>query len=166
MLWRYIEIKVRRIIYPNLFFFEEDIAPAFKRSIYKKYGFNIRFDTIPENYPDMLYLFFFGIEKGLFYPTDDNIKFFYFTRFKKNGFLFIIFCIILYRNCFFEFVLLLTKGFIGFYIIVDLIYIIFFIRKWVKIIIRSPGTIALTVFLTYINLYLNKLFKSNEKWYF
>jgi len=166
MFWRYIDIKVRRMFYPNLYFFEEDIDSAFKRSIYKKYGFNIRFDTIPENYPEMLYFAFFGIKKGWFVPTDENIKFFYFTRFKKNGFLFIIFCIILYRNCFFEFLFLLIKGFIAFYIIVDLIYIIFFIRKYVKITLNLPGTLALTILYIYINVYLNKLFKSNKKWYF
>ena len=167
MLWGYINVKVRRMFYPKLYFFEEDyMIPAVRRSIYKKYGLNVRFDTIPEHYPEYMYWCFFGIKKGWFVPTDDNIKFFYFTRFKKNGFLFIIFCIILYRNCFFEFLFLLIKGFIAFYIIVDLIYIILFIRKYIKITLKLPGTLALTILYIYINIYLNNLFKSNKKWYF
>jgi len=171
MLWRYIEIKVKRMFYPNIYFFsEEEVVSAFKRSIYKKYDLNIRFDTIPEYYCDMYYFAFFGLQKGLFVPTDDNIKFFYFTRFKKNGFLFILLSIVLYRNCFFEFVFLVIKGFIAFYLIVDLIYIIFFIRKYIKIILKLPHNFIFTIFLIYINKFLNKLsnklFKSNEKWYF
>merc|ERR1712151_433316 len=91
-----------------------------------------------------------------FVPTDDNIKFFYFTRFKKNGFLFIIFCSILYRNCFFEFLFLLIKGFIAFYMIIDLIYIIFFIRKYIKISLKLPHNLIFTIILIYLNIILNK----------
>jgi len=170
MVWRYIEVKVKRMFYPNIYMFPEEVAPAFKRSIYKRYKLCVRFDTIPEYYCEMFYFAFFGIKKGWFVPTDDNIKFFYFTRFKKNGFLFIIFCSILYRNCFFEFLFLLIKGFIAFYIIVDLIYIILFIRKYIKISLKLPCNLVLTIFLIYFNMALNKLsdilFKSKEKWHF
>jgi len=170
MLWRYIEIKVKRIFYPNIHFFPEEVDSAFKRSIYKQYNLNIRFDTIPEYYCELYYVTFFGIQKGWFIPTDDNIKFFYFTRFKKNGFLFLIFCFIIYGNCFFEFFFLVIKGFIAFYIIVDLIYIIFFIRKYIKISLKLPRNLVFTIFLIYINIFLNKLgnklFKFDKKWYF
>merc|ERR1712157_522182 len=81
-----------------------------------KHGLNIRFEVIPENWPPMLYYWYFGKRKGYHYPTDNDIKFFYFTLFKKNGFIFLIFCYIVYRNCF-----------------LDFIFIVFFIKKNIRI---------------------------------
>merc|ERR1711959_662047 len=66
---------------------------------------------------------------GYHYPTDDDIQFFYFTLFKKNGFIFLIFCYIIYRNCFLEFLLLFIKSGISFYLIIYFIYIVVFIKK-------------------------------------
>merc|ERR1712100_852496 len=89
-----------------------------------------------QNIPSILYYWYFNKRKGYYYPTDDDIKFFYFTSFKKNGFLFLIFCCIVYRNCFSEFLILVIKSGITFYLIIYSIYILLFLRKQTRIIIK------------------------------
>ena len=91
MLWRYVEKKVKNNFYPDLYYWSQNLPRTLRRSVYKKHGLNIRFEVIPENFPPMLYYWHFNKLKGYHYPTDDDIKFFYFTLFKKNGFIFLIF---------------------------------------------------------------------------
>jgi len=93
MFWRYIEKKVKKSLYPDLYYWSFILPYEVKLVIYKKYGLNIKFECIPERWPDMYYYWFFGKRKNYHYPTDDDIKFFYFTLFKKNGFLFLIFVV-------------------------------------------------------------------------
>merc|ERR1712139_525758 len=100
---------------------------------------------------------YFGKYKGYHYPTWGDIKFFYFTLFKKNGFIFLIFCYIVYRNCFSEFILLCIKSGISFYLIIYFIYMVFFIKKNIRITSR---------FIFKINQFLNIIFNSKKKWYF
>jgi len=172
MLWRYIEKKVQKSFYPDLFFWSQNLPRTLRRSVYKKHGLNIRFEVIPENWPPMLYYWHFGKKKGYYYPTDDDIKFFYFTLFKKNGFIFLIFCCIVYRNCFLEFLILVIKSGIAFYLIVYFIYMVLFIRKHirmtVRLIYRTPSKLRPLLFIIGINQFLNIIFNFNskKKWYF
>merc|ERR1712124_194528 len=90
------------------------------------------------------------------------IKFFYFTLFKKNGFLFMIVCCILFKDCFAEFILFLFKSAITFYLILCLIYTIFYVRKHirigVRILYRTPTKLYPILFilvLIYLNILLN-----------
>merc|ERR1711939_342064 len=134
----------------------QNLPRTLRRSIYKKHGLNIRFEVIPENWPPMLYYWYFGKRKGYHYPTDNDIKFFYFTLFKKNGFIFLIFCYIVYRNYF--------------YLIIYLIYIVFFIKKNIRITIRFilniPKNLIPILLIININQFLNIIFNSKKKWYF
>jgi len=170
MLWRYVEKKVKNSFYPDLFFWSQNLPRIFRKSVYKKHGLNIRFEIIPENWPSMLYYWHFGRRKGYHYPTDSDVKFFYFTLFKKNGFLFLIFCCIIYRNCFLEFLILLIKSGIVFYLLIYFIYIILFIRKQVRILItgiyKTPKNLFPILVIIGINQLLNHLFNSKKKWYF
>ena len=170
MLWRYVEKKVKNSFYPDLYYWSPILPRAVRRSIYKKYGLNIRFEVIPEWWPPYEYYCYFGKKKGYHYPTDDDIKFFYFTLFKKNGFLFILLVSIIYRNCFLELLWLLIKSGIAFYLIVSLIYLILFIRKYVRIsfkfLYRVPIKYYPTLIIIIINFFFNIIFKSKKKWYF
>jgi len=118
----------------------------------------------------MLYYWYFGKCKGYYYPTDDNIKFFYFTLFKKNGFIFLILCYLFYRNCFLEFLILVTKSVIAFYLIIYFIYILLFMRKIIrvsfKIIRRTPIKYLPTLLLIFINQLINISYCTKKKWYF
>merc|ERR1711933_148443 len=140
---------VKNSFYPDLYFWSHNLPRTIRTSIYKKYGLNIRFEIIPEKWPPMLYFWYFGKYKDYHYPTDDDIKFFYFTLFKKNGFLFIIF----------------------FYLIVYFIYLILFLRKILRLSIKmlylTPVNCIPTLFLIFINCILN-IFnsKKKKKWYF
>merc|ERR1712032_1344654 len=115
----------------------------------------------------MGYYWYFNKRKGYYYPTDDDIKFFYFTSFKKNGFLFLIFCCIVYRNCFFEFLILVIKSGITFYLIIYFIYMVLFIRKHirmtVRLIYRTPSKLRPLLFIIGINQFLNIIFNFNSK---
>jgi len=170
MLWRYVEKKVKNSLYPDLYYWPQYVPRFTRRSIYSKYGLNIRFEVIPEFWCPLKYKLYFGLEKGYYYPTDDDIKFFYFTLFKKNGFLFILFCCIIYRNCFLEFIELVIKSGIAFYLIVSLIYLILFIRKHlidsIRFLKKAPINSYPTVFIMVINFYLNIIFNTKKKWYF
>jgi len=171
MVWRYVEKKVKSSLYPDLYFWSHNLPRTIRTSIYKKYGLNIRFEIIPEKWPPMLYYWYFDKYKGYHYPTDDDIKFFYFTLFKKNGFLFGILCYILYIDCFFELLVLLIKSSITFYLIVYFIYLILFLRKIlllsIKMLYRTPINCIPTLFLIFINSIFN-IFnsKKKKKWYF
>jgi hypothetical protein len=98
MLWRYVERKVKNSLYPDLHYWSPILPHAIRKSIYKKHGLNIKFEFIPEWWSPYDYFLFFGKIKGYHYPTDDDIKFFYFTLFKKNGFLFILLVLIVYKT--------------------------------------------------------------------
>jgi len=166
MVWRYVEKKVKNSFYPDLYFWSHNLPRTIRTSIYKKYGLNIRFEIIPEKWPPMLYFWYFGKYKDYHYPTDDDIKFFYFTLFKKNGFLFIILCYILYIDCFSEFLVLIIKSGIIFYLIVYFIYLILFLRKILRLSIKmlylTPVNCIPTLFLIFINCILN-IFNSKKK---
>jgi hypothetical protein len=170
MLWRYVEKKVKNSFYPDLLFWSQNLPRTFRRSVYKRHGLNIRFEIIPENWPPMLYYWYFGKRKGYHYPTDDDIKFFYFTLFKKNGFIFLLLCCVIYRNCFLEVLILVIKSAIAFYLIVYFIYMVLFIRKLLRISIRfvykNSLSFILILFIVYINQFLNILFNSKKEWYF
>merc|ERR1711904_38117 len=94
-------------------------------------------------------------------------KFFYFTLFKKNGFLFLLACCVIYRNHFLEFIILVTKSLIAFYLIVYFIYMLLFIRKLLRItkrlLYRNSLSFILILFVIFINQFLNKLFNSKKK---
>jgi len=170
MLWRYVEKKVKNNFYPDLFFWSQNLPRTLRRSIYKKHGLAIRFEVIPENLPPMLYYWYFGKSKGYHYPTDNDIKFFYFTLFKKNGFIFLIFCYIVYRSCFSEFLVLFIKSGITFYLIIYFIYIIFFIKKNIRLVscflFNIPKNLIPILLIININQFLNIIFNSKKKWYF
>jgi len=173
MLWRYIEKKVKNSLYPDLYYWSPRLPRAIQKSIYKQYGLNIKFEFIPEHLSPFYYFLYFGKKKGYHYPTDDDIKFFYFTLFKKNGFIFLIFCCIVYRNCFLEFLTLVIKSGIAFYLIVYFIYMVLFIRKHirmtVRLIYRTPSKLRPLLFVIGINQFLNIIFNFNskkKKWYF
>jgi len=136
MFWRYIEKKVKNNFYPDLLLLSQNIPRCVRTSVYRKYGLNVRFEIVPEFFSPMLYYWYFYKYKGYYYPTDDDIKWFYFTLFKKNGFFFILISCIFYRNCFIEFLILLVKSGIIFYLIVYFIYIVFFLRKYIRIFIK------------------------------
>merc|ERR1712025_1102268 len=98
--------------------------------------------------------------------TDDDIKFFYFTLFKKNGFIFILICCIIHKNCFLEVLFLLIKSSIAFYLIISLIYLVLYIRKHIiirKFIYRVQIKHYPTLLLILINYFLNILFNSKKK---
>jgi len=166
MIWRYVEKKVKNNFYPDLFFWSQNLPRSLRRSIYKQHGLNIRFEVIPENWPPMLYYWYFGKYKGYHYPTDSDIKFFYFTLFKKNGFIFLIFCYIVYRNCFLDFILLCIKSGIYFYLIIYFIYIVFFIKKNIRItsrfIFNIPKNLIPILLIININRFLNIIFNSKK----
>jgi len=171
MLWRFIEKKVKKNFYPDLYFGSYNVPRCVRTSVYKKYGLNIRFEILPERWSPMLYYWYFGKHKGYHYPTDDDIQFFYWTLFKKNGFLFSLLCCIVYKDCFPDLIILLLKSGITFYLIVYFIYIILFIRKIIKIIIKIlrviPFNCIPTSILVLFNELLNILKKKKErKWYF
>ena len=170
MIWRYVEKKVKKSFYPDLYYWSQNLPRSIRTSIYCKYNLNIRFEFIPENFRPMLYYWYFGKCKGYYYPTDDNIKFFYFTLFKKNGFIFLILCYLFYRNCFLEFLILVIKSGIAFYLIIYFIYILLFMRKIVrvcfKIIKRTPVRCLPTLLLIVINQLINILYSTKKKWYF
>merc|ERR1711934_1284403 len=109
--------KVKKSFYPELKYWSFTLPYEVKLSIYKQYGLNIKFEFIPERWPDIYYYWFFGKRKNYHYPTDDDIKFFYFTLFKKNGFL--------------ELIILLIKSGIAFYLIIYFIYLILLTRKYI-----------------------------------
>merc|ERR1712187_251848 len=95
------------------------------------------------------------------------LNFFTLLYLKKNGFLFMILCYILYIGCFLEFLLLIIKSGITFY----LIYLILFLRKILRLSIKmlylTPVNCIPTLFLICINCILN-IFnsKKKKKWYF
>jgi len=173
MIWKEIEIRVRRGIYSHSLYWNVYLFPyEFKKSIYKKYSDDsyIRFEHIPENWLGLDYLFFFDKFKDLYYITDDDIKMFNFNLFKKNGFLFLLFCGLLFQNCFIEFIYLVLKSLFAFYVIVDLIYVILLIRKniyfYIKFSHYFSANLAFIFFLNNINDNLNLYLKSKNKWYF
>jgi hypothetical protein len=159
-------------MYPDLYYWTTAIPDCVRISIYRKYGRNIKFEFIPEYTPPDLYFILFGKFKGYHYPTDDDIKFFYFTLFKKNGFLFLIVCCIIYRNCLLEIIILVIQSGIAFYIILDLIYLILLLRKNIKLffILNRRGVSKPTLIIFIFNHFLNFLFNYNYKikiiWYF
>ena len=139
---------------------------------YKKYYFDpyVKFERIPENWLSVSYYLFFDKLKGYYYPTSDDIKFFNFNLFKKNGFLFLLFCGLLFKNCFIEFLFLLGKSLFAFYTIADLIYVILLIRKHCYFFIRLcyylSFNLAVLFMLIKFNNTLNFYLKSKDKWYF
>merc|ERR1712222_2854 len=149
MIWRYVEKKVKNNFYPDLFFWSQNLPRSLRRRIYKQHGLNIRFEVIPENWPPMLYYWDFG---------------------KYNGFIFLIFCYIVYRNCFLDFILLCIKSGISFYLITYSIYIVFFIKKYIRIasrfILNIPKNLIPILLIININQFLNIIFNSKKKWYF
>jgi hypothetical protein len=170
MLWRYVERKVKNSLYPDLHYWSPILPHAIRKSIYKKHGLNIKFEFIPEWWSPYEYFLFFGKIKGYHYPTDDDIKFFYFTLFKKNGFLFILLVLIVYRTYFLELLCLVVKSGITFYLIISLIYLILFIRKHARInlkfLIRVPIKYYPILIIIIINFFFNIIFSSKNKWYF
>merc|ERR1712046_127679 len=98
---------------------------------------------------------------------DDDIKFFYFTLFKKNGFIFILLCCLIYKDCFLEVLFLLIKSAIAFYLIISLLL---YIRKHIlitkTILYKLQVKYYPTLLLILINYFLNILFNSKKKWYF
>lgn len=173
MFWRYVEKKVKNNFYPDLLLLSQNIPRCVRASVYKKYGLNVRFEIVPEFFSSMLYYWHFFKYKDYHYPTDDDIKWFYFSLFKKNGFLFILFCCIVYRNCFIDFISLLIKSGTIFYLLIYFIYILFFLRKYiyiyVKMIKQNPLRFSLILIIIFINKILNKIFNFNikkTKWYF
>jgi hypothetical protein len=171
MIWRYVEKKVKNNFYPGLYYWHHNIPRQLRTSVYKKHGLNVRFEFIPELWSPMLYYWYFGKYKGYHYPTGDDIQFFYFTLFKKNGFIFILTCCIIYRNCFLDLLILLFKSGIAFYLIVHLIYITLYARKLIRIclkrVYRTPSNCILTLIIITLN-YLLNIFnpKKKNKWYF
>jgi len=171
MLWRFIEKKVKNNLYPNLYFGSHNVPRCVRTSVYKKYGLNIRFEILPEKWSPLLYYWYFGKRKGYHYPTDDDIQFFYWTLFKKNGFLFGLLCCIIYKDCFFDLMVLIIKSSITFYLIVYFIYMILFIRKIIKINIKLLRVTPSNCIPIFILLILNDLLnilktKKERKWYF
>jgi len=170
MLWKYVQKKVKNSLYPDLHYWQPDVPRPVQRSIYKKYGLNIKFETIPEHFSPFFYEFYFGIKKGYYYPTDDHIKFFYFSLFKRNGFIFILICCIIYRNCFLELLFLVIKSGIVGYLVISVIYISLHIHKRIRLTIRFlyklPVKYYPILIIILINCFLNKLFNSKKEWYF
>jgi len=169
MFWRYIEKKIKKSFYPDLYYWSIYVPKKIRKNIYIKYGLNIKFDYIPEYWPPFLYFCFFGRLKNYHYPTDDDIKFFYFTLFKKNGFLFLIICCIIFKNCFLDLLILLIKSGIIFYIIIWIIYLILFIRKYIYLYLKFNMSTKFILIIIVCNYYLNLIFNlknKNIKWYF
>jgi len=171
MVWKYVQRKVKNSLYPDLYLWSHNIPRTIRTSIYKKHGLNVRFEIIPERWPPMLYFWYFGKKKGWHYPTDDDIKWFYFTLFKKNGFIFMIICYIFYRNCFLELIILVIKSAISFYLIVYFIYMILFLRKIIRLsfrmLVRTPLHGIPTLIIYAVNAILNMFNpKNKKKWYF
>jgi len=171
MLWRFIEKKVKNNFYPDLYFGSHNVPRCVRTSVYRKYGLNIRFEILPESWSPMLYYWYFGRYKGYHYPTDDDIQFFYWTLFKKNGFLFSLVCCIIYQDCFLDLIILIFKSSITFYLIVYFIYMILFMRKIIKISIKllrvTPSNCIPILILLTLNDLLNSLkTKKERKWYF
>lgn len=173
MIWKHVEVKIRNSMYPNLIYWNVYIFPyQIKNSIYQKHfkNLHIQFEHIPENWLSVRYYLFFDKFKGYYYPTNDDIKFFNFNLFKKNGFIFLLFFSILFRNCYIELLFLLIKSLFAFYLILDFIYIIFLIRKYVIFLILLfyylPLNFVYIFILININNLLNKYLKLKNKWYF
>ena len=171
MVWRYVEKKVKDSFYPDLYYWSQNLPRSIRTSISRKHNLNIRFEFIPENLRPMLYYWYFGKHKGYHYPTDDDIQFFYWTLFKKNGFLFSLVCCMVYRDCFLDLIILIFKSSITFYLIVYFIYMILFMRKIIKISIKllrvTPSNCIPTLILLILNDLLNMLkTKKEKKWYF
>merc|ERR1712019_38694 len=84
-----------------------------------------------------------------------------------NFFIFLIFCYIVYRNCFFDFISLCIKSGIAFYLITYFIYIVFFIKKNIRItsrfIINIPKNLIPILLIININQFLNIIFNSKKK---
>merc|ERR1712187_979780 len=80
----------------------------------------------------------------------------------------VIFCYIVYRNCFFDFISLCIKSGIAFYLITYFIYIVFFIKKNIRItsrfIINIPKNLIPILLIININQFLNIIFNSKKKW--
>ena len=175
MLWQYIRKKVKKSLYPDLIYWSDNLPRGIRLSIYKKYKtLNIRFEYIPEAWGPMLYYFYFNQKKHYHYPTDDDIKFFYFTLFKKNGFIFMLLSGIIFKDCFLEFISLLFKSAITFYLILCVIYTFFYVRKHLRIslkfLFKTPRKLYPTLFIVILNSILNLLLnnrkKKKQKWYF
>jgi len=171
MFWQYVEKKFKTSLYPDLYHWDLNLPKIIKKKIYKKYGFNIQFAFIPEYLSTILYYWYFGKYKNYYYPTNKDIKFFYFTLFKKNGFIFLIICTIIYNNFFLDLLFLLIKSFIVFYLTLYVIYIIFLIQKFIYISMKILFNICFkyypTLILFVINYFLNVLFNyKKKKWYF
>merc|ERR1711981_1347297 len=94
----------------------------------------------------------------------------YFTLFKKNGFIFILLCCIIYKDCFLEVLFLLIKSSIAFYLIISLIYLVLYIRKHILIAKHFLYRVQIkhypTLLLILINYFLNILFNSKKKMVF
>jgi len=173
MLWKELEKQVRNSIYSDYFYWNVYVFPyTIKNSIYQKYYKTsyVKFEHIPENWTPVRYFLFFNKMKDYYYPVSDDIKFFNFNLFKKNGFLFLLFCGLVFQNCFIEFLLLLLKSLFTFYVILDFIYIIFLIRKYVRFFIRLYYYLSFNLFYIFllisVNNILNMYLKSQNKWYF
>jgi len=162
MFWKYIEKKVEKSIYPDNRYWPPYMPHCFQKSIYRKYGFNAKFQIIRGFY-------YFFVNKYNRHCYNNDIKFFYFTLFKKNGFIFILFCCILYQNCFLEFLYLILKALIAFYLIIWFIYIILLLRKYIYISIKIYKRLCITFIMILVlinfNSKLNQFF-NNSEWYF
>merc|ERR1711937_862772 len=81
-----------------------------------------------------------------------------------NGFLFLLFCGLLFKNCFIEFLFLLGKSLFAFYTIADLIYVILLIRKhcyfFIKLCYYLSFNLAVLFMLIKFNNTLNFYLKS------
>ena len=79
-------------------------------------------------------------------------------------------CYFIYMDCFSEFLLLVTKSGIAFYLIIYFIYILLLIRKYflltVRTLYRTPTNCILTLILININQLLNIINFTQKKWYF
>jgi len=173
MLWKELEKQIRNTMYSNGLYWNVYIFPyKFKNSIYQKYYNDsyIKFEHIPENWISVRYFLFFDKIKDYYYPTNDDIKFFNFNLFKKNGFLFLLFCGLLFQNCFIEFIFLLLKSLFAFYLILDLIYVILLIRKYfyffIKLYYYLSFNLIYIFLLMNVNDILNLYLQSKNKWYF
>jgi len=171
MVWRYVEKELKNSLYSSSIYWSPSLPKFIKRSIYFKYNLNVQFKLIPELWNSLLYYWYFNKYKNHYYPCVNNIKFFYFTLFKKNGFLFLISCCIIYKNYFLELVILITKSFILVYLILHFIYLMLFIRKLVYICLKNKKFYSLKyfliIFLIMLNNFINVLFLNKKKrWYF
>jgi len=173
MIWSYVQKKVKKSLYPDLYYWSHNLPRFYRRVIFLGYDLNIKFEYIPERWDPLLYFWYFDRLKYYHYPTDDDIKFFYFTLFKKNGFLFIIICLIIYKNYLFDLIILLINSGIAFYLIVHLIYTILLLRKNIYLLYLLlkilPYKCIPILIIIFINRMLNILFNFKSKplkWYF